>query len=195
MLQQQSGANAGARAHFQEAIRILEGMRQGIASEELRQAFLTRRFDPYRETVSLLCGSQDKQGALQFVERSKSMTLTERLVSRQRDPSPRLPRITRPVMAFPEGLAVLEYFFLSDRLLVFISSKDRLDMLSLEVPRFRVDDQVRQYAESIRSEGIESFNSLSHALCDQLLAPALKLLPPRGVRGCFTGISWYVPDA
>ena len=181
VLQQQSGANAGARAHFQEAIRILEGMRQGITSEELRQAFLTRRFDPYRETVSLLCGSQDKQGALQFVERSKSMTLTERLVSRQRNPSPRLPRITRPVMAFPEGLAVLEYFFLSDRLLVFISSKDRLDMLSLEVPRFRVDDQVRQYAESIRSEGIESFNSLSRALYDQLLAPALKLLPPRGV--------------
>src|SRR5438477_8963372 len=51
VLQQQSG-NAGARAEFQQAIRILEGMRQGISSEELRQAFLTRPFDPYRKTVS-----------------------------------------------------------------------------------------------------------------------------------------------
>jgi CHAT domain-containing protein/Tfp pilus assembly protein PilF len=67
-----------ARSAFDEAITLLENMRENIAGgEEQQQSFFADKLDPYRGMVELLVAESQFSEALSYAERAKGRTLAD----------------------------------------------------------------------------------------------------------------------
>ena len=173
-LLEDSGDHAAALASLQEATRVLEQLRRNIDPGELRRSFLTERFDPYRAIVAILHQTyDDSRQALDYVDRAKSMTLRERL----RLQTPNSGSIPSPPANRPgsenraSAMAVLEYFFVPDRLLIFVESQGRLHTVSQGISIKDLDVQVREYLASVNKGDTAAFAALSRRLFAELIAP------------------------
>jgi CHAT domain-containing protein/thioredoxin-like negative regulator of GroEL len=173
-LLEETGDHAGALASLRQATQVLEQMRQNIKSGDLRQSFLTDRYDPYRAIVAILCQSfNDSRGALEYVDRAKSITLKEQL--KLQDPAPgAASKLILPENEVAQSLrsaAVLEYFFIKDKLLIFMESQGRLHAVSQKITAQELDRQVREYSRSITGNDLPAFMTLSRQLFAELIAP------------------------
>jgi CHAT domain-containing protein/TolA-binding protein len=174
LLQEETGDHSGALASLQQATQVLEQMRQNIKTGDLRQSFLTDRYDPYRAIVAILCQSlNDSRGALEYVDRAKSMTLKEQL--KLQDPYPGaangLTLHEDATAPSSHATAVLEYFFIKDKLLIFVESQGRLQAVSQKITTQELDRQVREYSRSITENDLPAFLTLSRQLFAELIAP------------------------
>jgi CHAT domain-containing protein/predicted negative regulator of RcsB-dependent stress response len=170
------GDTAAALSAFQRSVDQLESMRGKIASLDLRQQFLTRRFDPYKEIVSLLhFALHDGEKALEFADRAKSMTLREYL----HRPAGSRAGETADIASSLNALTV-DYFFTADGLLAFVSDPDRKQVIELKSSRPRLEAEVNAFLASITRGDEASFSSLSRKLYDTLVDPILRLVGSNG---------------
>jgi CHAT domain-containing protein len=175
-LLKQAGDRVGALEHFKHAQRILEQIRTNISPISLRQSFLARRFDPFREAVPLLFQlHQDPISALQEADLAKGMTLREYLSIHS---VPTGSEISAPYWAergglgpFPPGIMTLEYFLSSDQILLFVSGHQGTEAVTLDTPVSEVGLTVKEYLDSIQRSDGRSFDALSRRLYRQLLGP------------------------
>jgi CHAT domain-containing protein/thioredoxin-like negative regulator of GroEL len=169
-MDKESGNAAAALIAFQRSVDDLERMRRRIKSEDLKQQFLTFRFDPYEEIVSLLYHDfADFQEALKFAGRAKSMTLSEYL-----DGS--MPAQVRQTEEDAQTLRALsvDYFFTADELLAFVSGSNGSKVVELRLSPSEIDRDVKKYLESIRTGDEATFAALSRKLYDGIVEPILK---------------------
>lgn len=68
---------ATAKREFYEAVSLTEAMREPIAAEEFRMAYLTDKLAPYDNLTDILIAEGDLAGALEMNERARSRTLAE----------------------------------------------------------------------------------------------------------------------
>ncbi len=158
-----------ALAAFNHSLGALERTRAHIKSVDLRQQFLTRRFDPYKELVSMYHSLGDDAQAFAVTQRAKSMTLRESLAGRSdtfafgADSSlPALPAL------------FVDYFVTTDTLLAFISGSKVNTVVALPCIASDLEREVKAYLDSIRSGDETSFETLSRKLYDQLVDPVLR---------------------
>ena len=191
ILSRQLGDKREAFACFERATRVLEGMRHGISSRELKYAFLNRRFDPYQELVALLFHSEKNLSeALACVNRAKSMTLREYLEENNRRLNPDgATAISMEVIKPPAGYAIVEYFSLPDELLMFVSGPGGVDGTSIPLSRSELGQKVQNYLDSIRIQDLKAFYRLSQNLYAELVTPVENLLDSRPANGII-----LVPD-
>jgi CHAT domain-containing protein len=186
-LLEQAGDKWRALEHFQRAQQILEQMRSKISSADLRQSFFARRFDPFREAVSLLYQlHKDPMPALEQADRAKGMTLREYLSARA---APTDSERSAPYWAhgstvsqpLPPGIVTLEYFLSSDQLFLFVSGPRGTEAASLKLPLSELEAIVKQYLDSIRSNDGKSFDALSRRLYSELIEPVRSKLESQAV--------------
>jgi len=165
-----SGDTAAAQDALLKSIAALERLRGRIVSLDLRQQFLERRYDPYREIVSLYHDDlRNSAKALEFVCRAKSMSLREYLGGTAGGGAAGTERIDPALRA----LAV-DYFFMEDRLLAVVSDAGRDEFISLPVSRSRIGLMVRNFLDTIGRNDEIAFRALSRKLHDELMAPVLR---------------------
>ncbi len=175
----QRGEPEPALEALEQAVSILEKMRQNVPSGELRQSFMIGRLDPYRELTSLAYRhTGEGHRALSYVEQAKSMALREYLESRELDshfientPERREDHLNR---AIPPEHVGLEYFFSPEKLFVFLLGSDWSRAVELPISQARLSDQVRQFRESIRNRDEMKFSNLARDLYDGLMEPVLR---------------------
>jgi CHAT domain-containing protein/tetratricopeptide (TPR) repeat protein len=97
-----TGAFQEAEHLYLKAIDQMESLRGNIRLDEMRMSFGRDKYQVYENIVHLKLTKKDAEGALQFVERSKSRTLTDLLEKNLEtiwdtgaDDSPRLQRIRK----------------------------------------------------------------------------------------------------
>lgn len=176
-LLEEMGDHSGALASLQQAIRVLERMRQNITPGDLRQTFLADRFDPYRAVVTILYQSlNDPHQALEFIDRAKSMTLKEDLRLREPAPGPTesLLRGAGAIAKRSSPMMVLEYFFTKDRLLIFLDTHGRLQTVTQKLSAQELRRQVRDFSESVTRGDLAAFTARSRRLFAELIAPIQK---------------------
>ena len=164
------GDTSAALSAYKRSIDTLESMRKRIASFNLRQQFLTRRYDPYKEIVSLLYHSMnDPQKALEFAGRAKSMTLHEYLGGATDTDRKQMPDGAETLHA----LAV-DYFFTTDGLLAFISDRGRQGVVDLKSSRSQLEAEVKAFLAGITGPDEAAFDRLSRKLYATLVEPVLR---------------------
>ena len=75
----QAGLWTEAHAQADQAIDLIEGVRQRVANPDVRALFTSSRIDAYAEQVMILLSLGQPTQALEYVERSKSRALVELL--------------------------------------------------------------------------------------------------------------------
>ena len=169
-MHKESGNSTAALIAFQRSVDALERMRGRIKSEDLKQQFLTRRFDPYKEIVSLLYHAfGDGKKAWEFAGRAKSMTLREYLDGS----GPTLAGQSEADGQTVRALSV-DYFFSADELLAFVSSSNGSKVVALKLSPAEIDRDVKKYLESIRTGDEATFVALSRKLYDGIVEPILE---------------------
>jgi CHAT domain-containing protein/thioredoxin-like negative regulator of GroEL len=164
----ESGDAGGARRALLRSVDIIESMRGRIVAPELRQKFLTGRFDPFRDLVSLYYRELNDPGqARATVARAKSMTLLEYLKGSSTAAYPPAAEETNP-----RTLAI-DYFFVADKLLGVVSGAGIDRIVELNFPRADAERQVQSFVTIIRNGNETDFTSHSRRLHDVLIAPLI----------------------
>jgi CHAT domain-containing protein len=169
-LQEREGHHEKALILLGQATHILETMRLQIRSKDSRHSFFEDRFDPFKTMVSMLSKSaDDKKKTLEFVDRAKSIDLRESLS---------VPELASQFKGDSIGIEqkmpvypVIEYFFAVDELLIFLTRKDRIEIVSQNIPKEEISLQVREYLESIKQKDQKNINRAARRLYDELIAP------------------------
>jgi CHAT domain-containing protein len=162
-----------ALASLRKAIDVLERMRLHINQENLRQSFFADRFNPFKTMVSLLNRSVgNRRGALEFVDRAKSMTLREylRLPELDLGSQDTSAGVSRNISVYPS----VEYFFADDELLIFFVRGEQIEVVSQNLPKEKLALQIQEYLASIKIKDKNNFSRLARMLYDELITPIEK---------------------
>jgi CHAT domain-containing protein len=174
----QMGNTTAAQNSLMKSVAALERLRGMIMSLDLRQQFLERRYDPYKEIVSLLYDDlHDHNQALEFIGRAKSMSLREFLNGKVNDPAPGLGHINPDLRALG-----IDYFFTGKELLAIVSDSERNDLIKLQVSRSQIAQMVQDFLDSILRNDEAAFRVLSRKLNDELIAPVLHRAETNGYK-------------
>ncbi|HYK92099.1 MAG TPA: CHAT domain-containing protein, partial [Acidobacteriota bacterium] len=164
----ETGEDASAFSNYETAIAMIEKFRGAVKDRDLRQSFLDRRYDPYKAIVSLLFHSLgDKGKAHEYAERSKSMTLRERLG--ELFPAKSTPHHPRPAVTL--RTAMLDYFVGDDEVFIFFESGTRKEAVSVKIARPELEREVAEFLTSIRMHDMKSFRAGSRRIHGRLLEP------------------------
>lgn len=171
------GDAAAARDALLKSVAALEKLRGSIVSLDLRQQFLERRYDPYREIVSLFHNDlHDSARTREFAGRAKSMLLREYLTLEEDDSLSGTEAIDPALRA-----VAVDYFFTERDLLAIVAWPGHDEIIQLRVSRQQIGKMVQDFLEEIRRNNESAFSSLSKELYDMLLAPVLQRT---GTSGC-----------
>lgn len=77
LVERDRGDPASAEREFLDSIDVIESMRDPIAAEEFRMAYLADKLEPYDNLVDLYLSSQRYPDAFAMLERARSRTLAE----------------------------------------------------------------------------------------------------------------------
>jgi CHAT domain-containing protein/thioredoxin-like negative regulator of GroEL len=168
-LLERTGHHQPALQSIRQAIEILEHIRGNIRLEDLRRSFLTDRFDPFKAMVSLLYKSaENKNEALEFINRAKSITLREHL---------KLPSINSPSPQNPKQInsyPIVEYFFTNDELLIFLTRQGYSEAVIQNITTEEISRQIREFLDNIRRNDSKAYCIMARRLYDELIAPIEK---------------------
>ena len=172
------GDLVAAQEALEKSVAALERLRGRIVSLDMRQQFLERRYDPYKEIVSLLYDDlHNYDKALEFTNRAKSMSLREFLNGKASAPAAGTGRIDADL----DALSV-DYFFTQDALLAIVSDRGRNQYIKLKVSRSQIVQMVQSFLDSVQKNDEAAFHVFSRKLNDALVLPILSRVEPNGGR-------------
>lgn len=165
---EETGFTREALGSFKEAVRSLKKIRQSVRPGDLRQGFLTQRYDPFRGVVRLLAQSSGNENELiDFLDEAKARTLNESLDRVDPRPQDGSGRADEKELAF----ATLEYFFLDDRLLIIPSIGGKSRIFNQKISAAEIGRQVREFHDRIMAGDYADFERLSRQLYSELISP------------------------
>ena len=148
---------------YRQSISILRQMRRQINPEDMKQSFLIERYDPFKAAVELLFRSPgNEQELVKFVDEAKSTTLREHL-----GPAESIV----PGKLKEQSFALVEYFFMRDRLLILATNRGRTQTIAREISSNEMDRQVGKFLESVRKNDTSDFISTAKLLYGELIEP------------------------
>jgi CHAT domain-containing protein len=184
-LHREEGNAAGAISEFRAAVDVLGRIRSNLSSRVLRESFFVRRFNPFRELVSLLFASGGEPEQMRdYADQTKAITLGESIAAGRASGDSRL----------PAGVSTLEYFVTADRVLVFTSDSTGTRAASAAISAPELSSSARRLLEAVRADDRETFAGLSQNLHRLLVAPFLrKPASPGSLVIIPDGSLWLVP--
>ncbi len=167
-LLEQKGRHQEALVSLQQSIAVLENMRQNITTDDLRRSFLNDRYDPYKTMIALLLDSGgDRREAIEFVDRSKSLTLKEHL--QLKDLAANATVTSSAARKLP--YRIVEYVFGHNRLFIIYTYQEQIRTVSRPISREVLAGNIRAYLESIRDNDLKAFAKMARLLYSELIAP------------------------
>lgn len=178
------GQVSGAERDLRSAIEMLEEERGSMAEGEQRASFIERAGAVFDAMVLLQTVHGHAELALEYSERRRARLLLDWLSALPKDIDPqrfRLGTWTHPHalrelrQRMPQGVAVIAYEVLPDRLLLWVVRAETVDQRQVSIPAARLAEQVDRLEQTVT--GPESdLREAAAALHDALIAPVAGLL-------------------
>ncbi len=167
-LLEETGHYQKALQSYKQSISILQQMRQQIKPEDMKQSFLIDRYDPFKSAGELIFRSPgQEQELMEFVDEAKSTTLKEQLgpvtSAVERQPESR--------KLLEQSFAIIEYFFMRDRLLILATNKGKTLAIARDLSSNELNSQVEKFLEYVRKNDSKNFSSMSKQLYRELIEP------------------------
>jgi CHAT domain-containing protein len=178
------GRNSEAEEDLERAIEILERERGAVPSAELRASFLDRRGAVFGDMVELQSERGQTAPAFDYAERRRARLLLDWLSALPDQVDGKklhLDHWTRPSpvgelqQRIPDGVVVVAYEMLRDRLLLWVVRRGTLHQRQIAVRPAEIEERVRRLEQSIGGSE-EQLRQSSAALRELLLAPVADLL-------------------
>ncbi|MEE8585090.1 MAG: CHAT domain-containing protein, partial [Acidobacteriota bacterium] len=165
-----------AEADLVESIRRIEGLRESIEGDELRLSY----FYSVREVYDALIGLQASRGKLEAAfasaERSRARLLLDqldRVPGRSGRAAPPRPLQLEELRGqLPEGIRVIQYAVLSNRLIIWVIGRTGWDAAQLEIDSTKLSGRVRSLLQGLQKRApAEELAPQLSALYEDLLLP------------------------
>lgn len=165
-------------ADLRRAIEEHESIRESVRDEGLRLTVFEQVQTVFDEMVRLQVDSHgDIQEALTFAERSRSRLLLDLIVGGEQRLPEALPA-DRILAELPEGVTLVEYLVLPDRLLAWVVRRGSVELVQTEVPQKEIERAVSVLRAAMeRRAEISGIQRAAAALRAWLIRPLAKLLP------------------
>lgn len=181
------GEEEGAEQDLRRAIQEYELQRSRVGEEALQISFFDQAESLYAEMIQLQAVHFGRAGAaLDFVERSRARALLDRLgpLTQERKRAILAGTVDPPaseelIQRLPEGMAVLEYELLKDRVLVWVIRRNSLHLEERPAGFHVVDGLVNRLRESLRERHSDEDPAAASSLYDLLIRPALPHVQPQ----------------
>ena len=163
-----------AEADFLAGINNFERMRSALTSDALRSSYFEQPWDVFTELIRLEAIRRNRpERALVVAEQARARTLLETISSATWRPLD--PAAIR--QSLPEGVTILYYASLDERLLTWALSRTRLDFVDVPTGRRDLVRMLDRYREQ-GATGSGRDNRSLIALYDALIRPIEKTLSP-----------------
>ena len=182
---QKLGRISETEKDLRRAIVILEDERGSVPEAEQRAGFIDRAGAVFDAMVRLQTEKGHAELALEYSERRRARLLLDWLSAIPQDLDPGLfqlrtwthPLPVRELRArIPDGVAVLAYELLADRLLLWVIRKNSIDQRQVEIPAAQIAERVRRFERAVAGPE-DRLRDAGAALHELLLAPIADLLP------------------
>jgi CHAT domain-containing protein len=183
-----AGHRANAEADLRSALgqlrseeKLVLAHRQRGSGEEIWGSYFSRSQETYRRLIRQLMDEQRTNDAFAYAEEARAfepLDLVRQLGTlppafRHVEPDGETLDLGRVRAALPPGTFILEYCVLDDRTYVWIVSHDAFAVLTLNVPRAKIDRWTAALQQAARTRDAQAFGAGLFAPYDELLAPPL----------------------
>ena len=155
------GQPALAAADFETGIAQVEKHRQSLPQGELRWGTFDTAAELFEQAVAAAIGRGDAAAAFNYAERSRARTLLETLGAATPGVIP---------ASFAHDTALIEYFSLPDRLLIFVVSGGGLRVAEERIERTLLEQEAAAFRHAL-AEGSPQHRQLGASLYRRLIAP------------------------
>jgi CHAT domain-containing protein len=173
----ETGKDAFARRHFEQALRIIRDNRAGLSRDQYKITFLSRLIRFYQSYVEALMRNGASDDALEVAESSRARILAER-TSPDNVPG-RYDAAGFKRYAKRSGRVLLAYWLAPGESYLWVIAPQGSRCFPLP-PADRIREWVDQYQafiENLRNP-LETENAPARRLYEALIAPAISLMPP-----------------
>jgi CHAT domain-containing protein len=182
------GLDDAAAAELEAGIRVIEAQRTSFRGDPLQVAFFDQAASLFDDMVVLQVDKRhDPQRALSYVERGRARQLVDSLGSGANaatsSPASTAKSLGRPLgpeelqRAVPDGVAMIYYMSEPQRLLVWVLTHERLQMLERPLAQDRLRRTMAAHAAALEQNASRSVVSEEAALLfDELVRPVLPAL-------------------
>jgi CHAT domain-containing protein len=183
LAQAELGANRtdAAEADFESAIELFERQRETVGERRLLFSYSEAAQTLFDQMISLQVDRRRRPDrALAFAERGRSLTAAQTLpadVSRGAAVTPVFDPLGQ-LVSIPADAAVIEYFLVGDRLLIWTLRRSRLDFWDHQVNGQELMARIEAFGDALRARlpGLRD-SSLAQDLWKDLIPPAVRELP------------------
>ena len=188
------GNDAEIEKDLPDIITLAEEKRRNITDEQERNTFFNYEQEPYDVAIEHELRGNDIEQAFNYAEKSNSRSLLDWL---QKDPQkdPKIPAdksgpvvATKPAQPLtaaqireriPANVQLLQYAVLKNKVLIWIISREKFELVTSEVKKEDLTNKVEQLVSLITSHDLDrqdEMNDLSRELYRTLIDPALSHL-------------------
>lgn len=155
------GQAALAAADFETGIAQVEKHRESLPLGELRWGTFDTAAELFEEAVGSAIKRGDIAAAFAYAERSRARALLETLGANTADAVP---------ASFDEGTAVIEYFSLPDRLVIFAVSRGGIRVAEERIERTALEREAEAFRRAL-ADGSGQHRQIGASLYRRLVAP------------------------
>jgi CHAT domain-containing protein len=151
----------GRRTEFEQELKTVlllsDQYRSTIREDASRQAFFDNEQDVFQAAIDDALDRHDSAGAFALVEQSKSRSLLDFVSSKRSiaEVENSFGPITRPISRadiqrrMPEGVQVLQYVSLPNRLAIWVVTRSRFDLVEVPTPAATLEAKIRSYRAAV----------------------------------------------
>jgi CHAT domain-containing protein/cytochrome c-type biogenesis protein CcmH/NrfG len=171
-------------------ITLAEEKRRNITDEQERNTFFNYEQEPYDVAIEHELRGNDIEQAFNYAEKSNSRSLLDWLQKDTKIPADKSGSVvaTKPAQPLsadqireriPANVQLLQYAVLENKVVIWIISREKFELVTSEVKREDLTDKVKRYVSLITSHDLarqDEMSDLSRELYRILIDPALSHL-------------------
>lgn len=163
-----------AKTDLASAVKMIEDLRENIASREDRSSFFDTSQAVFDERISLeLDMFSNKQAAFQASEQSRARSLLEDLSARNPIPLEKVMEVLSPHQT------LISYAVTDEQTYIFVIDRERFEVVSVPLSSEKLDLMVNNYLADLKGQAdIEIVNRKARELYRQLISPVAGLIAP-----------------
>jgi CHAT domain-containing protein len=153
----QLGRQANFDQELKTVLRLSEQYRSTIREDASRQAFFDNEQDVFQSAIDDALNRQDSRAAFAFAEQSKSRSLLDFVATKQSiteaensfGPITKAISLTEIQRRMPEGVQLLQYASLPNRLAIWIVTRSRFDLVQVPISAADLESKVGAYRAAV----------------------------------------------
>ncbi|HXU33500.1 MAG TPA: CHAT domain-containing protein [Thermoanaerobaculia bacterium] len=166
-----------ALSDFQRGIVVVEEVRSQLGEDPFRLSYFKLSVDLFEEAISTLDRLGRRREALEVAEQARSRSLFDRLSANEREEAALLAPETIAAK-LPNGLALVEYACLNDRLLAWVLRREGIQSLSIPVGRGVLTATLERLERGFEKRRPEDLDAALTDLHRALIAPLAPVITP-----------------